>query len=384
MSRAAKIQTAIVLTVAILLTGFFGAGWYYAGEIQAGALQVESEPDPFDLRVQSIIDGKITLETTAETSSTGRWDKAGTWGLASSDTYNQVGKIVELRDDVVVRDLVPLGPLPRVGDAVRVESSTYPGDPQTAHGIAFQEIQIPAALGHFPAWFTSGGSDVWVILVHGKGADRREFLRILPTLVEDGYPTLTITYRNDRGLPASPSGYYQFGADEWEDLDAAAAFALASGAQDLVLVGNSMGGAIVVSFLYNSPLADRVTGVILDSPALNLDALIDYGASQRRVAGMPLPGALTGLAKFLATLRFGIDFQSVDYLKRTQELAAPILLFHGGADTRVPISVSDRLAEARPNIVEYATFDSAAHTGSWNIDRERYEDLVRRFLARLD
>lgn len=384
MSRAAKIQTAIVLTVAILLTGFFGAGWYYAGEIQAGALQVESEPDPFDLRVQSIIDGKITLETTAETSSTGRWDKAGTWGLASSDTYNQVGKIVELRDDVVVRDLVPLGPLPRVGDAVRVESSTYPGDPQTAHGIAFQEIQIPAALGHFPAWFTSGGSDVWVILVHGKGADRREFLRILPTLVEEGYSTLAITYRNDRGLPASPSGYYQFGADEWEDLDAAAAFALASGVKDLVLVGNSMGGAIVVSFLYNSPLADRVTGVILDSPALNLDALIDYGASQRRVAGMPLPGALTGLAKFLATLRFGIDFQSVDYLKRTQELAAPILLFHGGADTRVPISVSDRLAEARPNIVEYATFDGAAHTGSWNIDRERYEDLVRRFLARLD
>lgn len=384
MSRAAKIQTAIVLTVAILLIGFFGAGWYYAGEIQAGALQVESEPDPFDLRVQSIIDGKITLETTAETSSTGRWDKAGTWGLASPDTYNQVGKIVELRDDVVVRDIVPLGPLPRVGDAVRVESSTYPGDLQTAHGIAFQEIQIPAALGDFPAWYTFGGSDAWVILVHGKGADRREFLRIIPTLVEEGYPTLTITYRNDRGLPVSPSGYYQFGADEWEDLDAAAAFALASGAKDLVLVGNSMGGAIVVSFLYNSPLANRVTGVILDSPALNLDALIDYGASQRRVAGMPLPGALTGLAKFLATLRFGIDFQSVDYLKRTQELAAPILLFHGGADTRVPISVSDQLAEARPDIVEYATFDGAAHTGSWNIDRERYEDLVRQFLDRLD
>lgn len=384
MSRAAKIQTAIVLGVVILLTGFFGAGWYYAGEIEEGALQLEIEPDPFDLRVGSIVDGKITLETTEETSSTGRWDKAGTWGLASSDTYNQVGEVVDLRDDAVVRDLIPLGPLPRVGDAVRVESATYPGDPQTAHGITFQEIEVPTALGAFPAWHTVGGSEAWVILVHGKGADRREFLRILPTFVEEGYPTLTITYRNDRGLPVSPNGYYQFGGDEWEDLDAAAAFALASGAKELVLVGNSMGGAIVVSFLYESPLADRVRGVILDSPALNLDALIDYGASQRRVAGIALPGALTGLAKFLATVRFGVDFQLVNYLKRTSELAAPILLFHGSEDTRVPPSVSEDLAEARPDIVEYAVFDGAAHTGSWNVDRERYEDLVRRFLARLN
>ena len=85
-------------------------------------------------------------------------------------------------------------------------------------GSRFQEIGIPAILGTFPAWLTLGESDTWIILVHGKGSDRQAFLRMLPMFVEKGYPTLTITYRNDPGLPLSPTGYYQYGADEWEDV----------------------------------------------------------------------------------------------------------------------------------------------------------------------
>ena len=121
----------------------------------------------------------------------------------------------------------------------------------------------------FPAWLTPGETDTWVILVHGKGAERTECLRILPMFVERGHSTLPITYRNEEGAPASPSGQYQFGADEW--VEAAAEYALAAGASELILVGYSMGGAIALSFLYNSAVADRVKGVILDSPALDFD-----------------------------------------------------------------------------------------------------------------
>lgn len=384
MSRVGKaLMTMGVGFVLAALIIVFGAAWYFAGVIEEQGLVVRHEPDTFDLRVASVEGGRIMIETTAETSN-GYWDKPGIWGIESVDTYNRVGRIVDADDGSVVRDLITLGPLPAVGASVRIDRDSYPGNPLVAHGIPFQEVGIPAALGTFPAWLTPGTSDIWVILVHGMGAERTELLRTLPAFVEHEHPTLTITYRNDEGLPASPSGYYQFGADEWEDLEAAAEFALAAGAQELILVGYSMGGAITLSFLYNSALANRVKGVLLDSPALDFEWLVDDQATRQRPAGVPLPRALTALAKFLAARRFAIDYRAMDYLERVEALSVPVLLFHGSADPRVPISLSDRLAEARPDIVEYLVFDGALHVASWNQDPQRYEIAVRRFLALMD
>ena len=144
--------------------------------------------------------------------------------------------------------------------------------------------------------------------------------------------------------------------------------------------GRAWAGGIVVSFLYNSVAASRVKGIILDGPVLNFDAVVDYGASQRYVFGVPLPGALTGLAKFLAALRFGVDFHKTNYLKRVDELSVPVLLFHGSEDLSVPESLSAQFKEARPDIVEYHLFEDAAHVGSWNLDPQRYEDAVHSFL----
>ena len=383
MSRPRK---ALIICFGVVLAALivvFAAAWYFAGVIEEDGLVVRHERDPFDLRVAAIEGGRITLETTAETTS-GRWDEPGVWGLESADTYHRVGRIVDAGDGSVVRELIALGPLPAVGAPVRIDRDSFPGDPLAAHGIEFREVGVPAALGTFPAWLTFGESDTWVILVHGMGAERTELLRTLPAFVEHGHPTLTITYRNDEGLPESPSGYYQFGADEWEDLEAAAEFALAAGADDLILVGYSMGGAITLSFLYHSPIASRVKGVVLDSPALDFEAGIDAQAARQRPAGVPLPSALTALAKSLAALRFGIDYRAMNYLERAEALSAPVLLFHGSADSRVPISLSDRLAAARPDIVEYLVFDGALHVASWNRDPQRYESAVRGFLARID
>ncbi len=386
MSRFRKIQAIVLAVLLIAIALFLGAGWHYSGEIEQRAFIAHHEPDPFDLRVTSIADGRITLATTQDTYPDGRWDKPGIWGLESAGTYNRVSTIVDATDDSVVRELIALGPLPKTGDRVRVDSYAYPGDPLVARGILFEEVGIPATLGVFPAWQTAGETDTWVILVHGQGADRREFLRILPMFVERGYPTLTITYRNDEGLPSDPDGYYRFGAEEWEDLEAAVTFALSAGAANVILVGYSMGGAIVASFLYNSETADSARGVILDSPALNLDEVVDFNGAQERVFGVPLPGLLTDLAKVLATLRFDVDFSAMNHLDHAGELSpsTPILLFHGSEDSSVPAVLSKKLAGARPDIVEYHVFSGATHVGSWNLDTERYESIVHGFLDQLD
>ncbi len=201
---------------------------------------------------------------------------------------------------------------------------------------------------------------------------------MLPTVIELVFPSLIITYRNDEEAPESPDGLYRFGETEWQDLEAAAQYALDQGAEELVLVGYSMGGAIVTNFLYESPLAEQVRGAILDAPVLSFGALIDYGADQRGI-----PGPLTDLGKAFAGFRFDIDWDERDLLNRADELAVPLLLFHGDADTSVSIKTSKALATARPDLVTYVRVAGATHVRSWNMDPDAYEAAVASFLEDL-
>ena len=106
----------------------------------------------------------------------------------------------------------------------------------------------------------------------------------------------------------------------------------------------------MLSFLYHSAVVDRVKGIILDSPALDFEALIDDQAPRQIPAGVSLGGALTALAKFMAAHRFGIDYRAIDYLERVEALSVPVLLFHGSDDTRVPVWLS---APARGSAPRY-------------------------------
>lgn len=381
-----KILAILIVAVLLPVTFLSVAVWHYSNLIEERAFKVSHEPEVFDLIVTSLGNGNVRLSTTPDTQANGEWKRPGKWGLKSLESYNQVSRVISEANDSVLRQLVILTRPPEVGASVLVDPYAYPANPLLAHGIEYREVRFPAPLGNFHAWLTDGDSETWAILVHGQGSSREQLLRILPTLVESGYPTMTITYRNDRHMPPSPSGYYQFGADEWEDLEAAVTFALSNGAEDVVLVGYSMGGAIVVSFLYNSVVTDTVRGVILDSPALHFDRTVDFNGAQEQVIGVPLPNVLTTSAKALTALRFGIDFSTMNHLDQAGELptSTPVLLLHGSDDTSVPVSISDDFAEARPDIVEYHVFHGAMHVRLWNHDPERYETVVRDFLTRLE
>jgi dienelactone hydrolase len=379
------LRGALVAVLVLALVFFAGGGWFYAGQIRDGALAAKAPGAPvLASEILAVGDHSITLARDAR--SPRELTTPGTWGLRWAGGYGRLGAIRSLGADRVERVFSRLqGAAPRAGERSAVDGYAWPADPALAAGRPAREVSYPSPLGPEPAWLVDGRRDTWVILVHGYNAARAETLRTLAVVAAQGYPALAIGYRNDPGAPASPDHLRHWGATEWRDLEAATRYALGRGAAGVVLAGYSMGGAVVASFLLESPLASTVRGVVLDAPALDLGEVIDHGASDRDLPllGTPVPPALTEVAKGIAGLRYHLDWGQLDYVDRAARLAAPVLVFHQRGDPTVPVAISEHLAAVRPDLVTFERFGGAGHVQSWNVDRPRYERALRAFLARV-
>jgi alpha-beta hydrolase superfamily lysophospholipase len=261
------------------------------------------------------------------------------------------------------------------GTRVAIDSRTYEGNPTQALGLPFANVAIPGELGPMPAWLVPGHSATWAIFVHGINSNRYDGLRIVPPLHASGLPTLLITYREDVGATTSPDGKHHMGLTEWRDLQAAARYALSHGARRLVLVGYSMGGAIVAQFMERSPLAHRVAALIMDAPALDWEAILSFNATE-----MGLPSFAADPVEWMIGLRVDADWNGLDALRHTADFHLPILLFHGTGDTLVPISTSAAFAKALRSWVTYYRVPGAEHVESWNVDPQLYDQRVTTFL----
>ena len=370
-----EIAIGILASVILLAVAAIAYGIHLSTLIHDSSLSSRHTPPPFDIIASSEGGGRIRLRAANDTVGAIDLRHDGIFGIATAAGYGQVGDVLERNDDHVVRRYTPMTATINAAEPARLDMYAYPDNPQTAHGITYEEVRYKSDLGECPTWLIPGSGDTWVVFAHGRGAHRNEALRIIPTLAKAGLPTLVIAYRNDDGAPASADRQHWLGLTEWRDLEAAVRYALDSGAEDVILYGYSMGGGMCLKLLYESELADKVRGVVMDSPLLDFRATLDYGASIRGY-----PRFITLYAKAFAGLRFGIDWKRMNYLTQASELQAPMLLLHGEADSLVPPHTSRALAYARADIVRYIGFDGVAHARSWNSDRQRYETAVSAFL----
>jgi uncharacterized protein len=376
----------VVAWLVVLAAVFYlGGGWYFSGRLYqqglSGAAKRAAKPT-YDLSVTAVTPATVTLRVPTDP---GQLLTPGTWGLQWPTGYGQVTTILARGQGTVTRAFRHLTGSPlAAGARVALDNKAFPHDPRVGLGIGFGDVAYRGPLGSYPAWLVPGSADTWAILVHGNALDRLDTIKVVPVLHRLGLPVLMISYRNDAGAPPDPSGMLRYGLSEWQDLAAAVQYALGQGARRVLLVGYSMGGAVVVSFLERSVLAARVAGVVLDAPMLDFGRSVDLGASRQRLplVGLPLPQSLTDVAKWIAGWRYGVDWGSLDYLHRAGKLQAPILLFHGSADTRVPVATSDQLARLGHDVT-YVRVAGADHLDSWNLEPARYDRAVQAFVERV-
>jgi len=325
----------------------------------------------------------ITLRRTPDTVLPGRY---GLFVNGSHD-YLKIGALLSETDQTATRKL-----LTEVGEGERIgRAATFSGwyfvHPGELH-IPYREVSVVSPVGECPAWLfpapAGGDPATWVISVHGRGTTRSETLRAAPVFRSAGVTSLAVSYRNDGEAPRSDSGRYGLGATEWRDVDAAIEYALANGAERVVLMGWSMGGAIVLQTSLRTAYADRIDSIILDSPVVDWRTVLGYQARELRVPGPVAHIALRQLTmpSWSRVVRAGnaISLNDLDIVTRATELTHPILLLHSDDDGFVPSAASRGLADARPDLVTLASYTEARHTKLWNYDEKRWSELLRSWL----
>ncbi|MGN6523408.1 MAG: alpha/beta hydrolase family protein [Actinomycetes bacterium] len=365
----ARLLAALVVLVVVAAVAVAGIGWYYSSQ-----LLVPNHDSVYDLTVKASTPHTVTLPDTSNTHAVGRY------AVVSATGRTVVGDISTEGGGFVTREVVE-GSSPAAGTKVYWTPHPNETDPQGAAGLDFTPVNIPTDLGPMPAWdipasakAPAAARETTVILVHGRGASRTEGLRFMPTLSSLGVRMLDITYRNDVGAPESKDGFYHLGQTEYRDLDAAVGWALDHGAKRVVLYGWSMGGALVFDELRHGQHASAVAATVLDAPVVDWRSTLDLQAANRG-----LPGFLTPIAERIASLRAGIDWDDLD--ARHRRISVPTLLFHGTADTTVPIGPSREIAAANPSTITYVEVPGAEHTASWNVDPQGYEKHLDAFLT---
>jgi pimeloyl-ACP methyl ester carboxylesterase len=312
--------------------------------------------------------------------------KQGVVSLLWESGYGRLGEVIEEGSDDLVRRLeLVSGELPRAGDEARLENYIYRGsDPLEAHGLAFEDLFMSGEAGRLHAWWLQGEADTAILMLHGRRrADLSETLRIMPTLVELGYPVLALAYRNHDQSDMNPDGFYHYGASEWQDLVTGLQYLTAQGFEDVIIYSYSLGSAVTleaVKVLRDDPSLSGVTvhALIMDSPFIDPRTIFRQGAKNR---GLPLANQLADSALWIAARRSGVEWKLLDQRLYAATFSLPLLLIHGAEDQTTPVTLIDEFSDTYAGSLEYLRVDEADHTEAWNKDPEGYEARVRSFLS---
>ncbi|MEH0109996.1 alpha/beta fold hydrolase [Tersicoccus sp. MR15.9] len=328
---------------------------------------------------------RVVLPATAETTVPGRYALY----VAGGTKRALIGDVLSLDGSTVTRAVTG-------GDEAALAAATrgwWSGDiiaDPSEIGLAHEDVQIGTPAGLAPAWridpddTRTAEATTWVIGIHGRGARRSETLRGAAVMHRLGYTMLAIAYRNDGEAPRADGGRYGLGGTEWRDVDAAIAFALDHGAERIVLLGYSMGGAVALQTVAQSTWADRIGALVLDAPVVNWTDVLGYQARLNRV-----PDSIGQFSQLMISHSAGravtglvapVDLKSMDWVSRADNLRTPTLIIHSVDDDFVPAGPSEELARRNPEFVRFVPFEAARHTKEWNVDPERWEAVVADWL----
>ncbi|HEU0295912.1 MAG TPA: alpha/beta hydrolase [Anaerolineales bacterium] len=207
-----------------------------------------------------------------------------------------------------------------------------PGNTLRKYNIPYEAVDLITADGiRLSAWYTPPRKGAVILLAHGYGDNRPEWIHAL--LAKKGYGVLAWDARahGESDGEISTIGYL-------EVLDVRAALDYALAQPDVEHVGawgGSMGGATLIRAAAAFP---EIEALFIDSSFASLDDEFDFL--------IPYP-MINPLAKALAQIRTGITLTEIDPMRDIAQISPrPVFIVHGTGDTVAPPDAGRKLYEA--------------------------------------
>ncbi|WP_285113803.1 alpha/beta fold hydrolase [Leifsonia sp. fls2-241-R2A-40a] len=358
--------------------------WWAVRRVGVAYARAVVAPRPGALtRIHSSTDTTVTLEADRRTLHRGQF---GLWFGSAGHAVVGPAKAHDRTTGTVTRELLTVS-----GDLASARRGHWTAhvhpDPASLRRC-HREIGLEVAGGTAPAWLIEPSepgrpAPVWAIHIHGLNTTRVTVLRSVPATDALGIPSLVVSFRGDGEAPDAPGGVSALGQTEWEDVEAAIAYALDHQAQRIVLVGWSLGGAIALQLAERSVHRAAIDRLVLVGPVTDWRAAIRHTAVDQGVAGWAAPLAIRALGDRRMSARAGLPepivFDRLDWV-RPGRLAVPALVIHSDGDRVVPFSSSVMFAMANPQLVRLVELPPAEHGWEYNVDPAAFNRAIIDFL----
>lgn len=256
---------------------------------------------------------------------------------------------------------------------VQVPRPRNQNDPGSV-GLSFDTLMLPGSDGiTLEVWRcrvpAPRGS---VVLVHGYAASKASLLGEARAFADLGYDVYLVDCRGSGG---SSGHCTSIGVYEADDVARVATHLQETApGRPVILYGQSMGAAAILRAIAAQGV--RPSAVILEFP---FDRLLTTVGNRFGAMGLPaFPGA--ELLVFWGGVQQGFNgfhHNPADYARNVD---CPVLLFHGGQDTRVLPDQAEAVFDAFTGPKRRELFAEAGHVPCRRVDAERWQRAVAEFL----
>ena len=254
-----------------------------------------------------------------------------------------------------------------------------PGD----FAIAYEEVSFTPRDGalRLEGWLLTGSpGSPFLIFVHGIGGQRTNAgaVELASRLVrEAGYSVLMFDLR---AHGTSEGNRVTAGQLERYDVLGAYDFLLTRGAQPgrVGLIGQSYGAGLAIMA---AALEPGFAAIVADSPFSSVEDKATHEVALRTPFPESIVPIFTPPARLFANLLYGIDMGDLKPVRDVAKLPYPVLVIHGEADTRTPVSQGRRVYAAAPPGSELWTLAGVEHTQAFPTHPDEYVQRVKAYLS---
>jgi pimeloyl-ACP methyl ester carboxylesterase len=250
-------------------------------------------------------------------------------------------------------------------------------DPQRVFNIPYQSVKIPTGDGLLlDGWFIrEEGAERTILVCHGAGANKGNFIWFLAPLRGEGYNVMFFDFR---GHGSSDGRIITYGIREKLDVLAAVAWLKEERPEQskrIVGLGSSLGSMALALAAAEEP---RIDAVVLDSPFVSPRSLLHSHARLVPAVGPVVCDWLLLLVSF----HTGTDFFDVSAERSVASLGKrPVFIVHGDKDIGMPAEHAKRLHEAAKG-PKAIWFGPGPHSNIITTAPSKYKDRLFTFLEK--